>query len=72
MTMPNRPLPDDDPNTYPEPGRQPAVPKEPGPAPGPEDPEEEKERETKRDSSSLLGDHTPLDPGGGGSTGAAP
>jgi len=38
VTVPVRPLPDDDPNTFPEPGRRPDEPKEPGPAPGPRDP----------------------------------
>lgn len=35
MTVPTRPLPDEDPNVFPEPGTDPGVPKEPGPAPGP-------------------------------------
>jgi hypothetical protein len=70
MTMPTRPLPDDDPNTWPEPGREPSVPKEPGPAPGPQDPEDDELRRSDEEAG-LVRDHTPLDPGGGGSTGAA-
>jgi hypothetical protein len=37
MTMPSRPLPDDDEMHPSEPGRDPSQPKEPGPAPAPEE-----------------------------------
>lgn len=47
MTMPSRPLPDDDENTFPEPGRRPDEPKEPGPAPGPVDPEKQRDPDEK-------------------------
>jgi hypothetical protein len=69
MTLPNRPVPDDDEKTpAPEPGRNPQVPKEPGPAPGPADPD----KEEPEGAPGRLGDDDATDPdvGGAGGTGA--
>lgn len=48
--MTTRPIPDEDPTGFPEPGTDPDVPKEPGPAPGPEDPQELPRRDDDEDA----------------------